>query len=177
MKLDAFITDNEDNKLYDVVYYHNPARWQDNALSVDSSLLNEENWSGLIKYMNGNELSEEIKSLPNDKGGIYMFVIQGQTLPFVEYYLAYIGRAQFTDNQNIKKRAKEYFTEYYRKDKRHKIYRLFDKWKDFLYYRYYPETDNSAIIQNEAQLIRAILPPFNDEIPNKIDFKQPENAF
>jgi hypothetical protein len=177
MRVDAFITSNEDNKLYDVVYYHNPTRWKDNALSVDSPLLKEENWSGLIKYMEGEELSEEIKLLPNNKGGIYMFVIQGQTLPFSEYYLAYIGRVKYTDNQNLKKRAKEYLSEYYAKDTRPKIKRMFEKWKDFLFYKYYPETDNDMIIHCESQLIRAILPPFNDEIPDRIEFKQPLNAF
>lgn len=42
------------------------------------------------------------------KGGIYMFYIKGICLQFIEDYIVYIGRYKSTDNQNIRKRAKEY---------------------------------------------------------------------
>ena len=46
---------------------------------------------------------------------------------------------------------------------------MFSRWKDYLYYRYYPDTDNDRIKNNEIQLIRAILPQYNEVIPDQID--------
>ena len=109
--------------------------------------------------------------------GIYMFFIQGPTLPFIERYIAYIGRAQFTDSQNIRKRANEYFPESQRADSRPKIANMFKHWKPYLYFQYFPCKDNSIIQRCEANLIHAIIPPFNDDIPDRIIVQNPQNAF
>lgn len=74
--------------------------------------------------------------------------------------------------QNINKRAKEYFT-----DKRPKIRNLFKRWGQYVYYRYYPDTNNKKIDENEVMLIRAIKPDFNEEIPDKLDPQLPISAF
>ena len=54
---------------------------------------------------------------------------------------------------------------------------MFRKWKEHLYYRYYPDTDNELIRSNEVKLIRAIAPEYNEEIPNKIDIQESVPAF
>lgn len=179
MRRDAFLTRYDENTIYECAYYHNPARWNDNMLEIQNPLLNENNWSEFIKYMDveKDEVSDDIKNLPENKGGVYLFFIQGATIPFAEHYLAYIGRAKYTENQNIKKRAKEYLVESRKTNPRPKIEKLFKYWKNFLYFKYFPLEDNLLIDKTENCLIRAILPPFNDEIPDKIEFKEPQTAF
>ena len=170
-KYRAFIRDDDVNEQYVLTYYHNPNRWNDNLLEQDNPIRNMANWSREIKYLNtqNDDISDDIKSLPKDHGGIYMFYIKGINLPFVENYILYIGRCQYTHAQNINKRAKEYF-----RDERIEIKRM---WKEFLYYRYYPDTNNELIRANEIKLIRAIAPEYNEEIPDKMDIQNSIPAF
>ncbi len=134
----------------------------------------ESNWTDEIKYLNSanDNISDEIMKIPKNTGGIYMFYIKGICLPFSERYIVYIGRCQYTDDQNINKRAKEYF-----KDTRPQIKKMFKFWKEYLYYRYYPDTDNNRIKSNEEMLIRAIKPEFNEDIPDKIEIQPTIKAF
>ncbi len=168
----AFIDD--ENKLFDITYYHTPSRWIVNAVDPLNPITNEANWSAEIKYLNvaNDDISDEIKNIPNDRGGIYMFFIKGLSLPFIEKYIVYIGRCQYTDSQNIRKRAREYY-----KDNRDFIKNMFSHWKEYLYYRYYPDTDNNKIKANEAILLNAIWPPFNPTIPNNTNVQPSINAF
>jgi hypothetical protein len=176
MRLDAFITTNDVNKLYDVIYYHTPQRW-DNIGTLDPKI-EITDWSEEIKFLDSNELdiSNEVKNLPQDSGGIYVFFIKGQIVPFFETYLAYIGRAQFTNSQNLKLRCSSYYYEFFKEKTRPKIHRLIDRWGKYLYIRYLPLKDNEQIKKLEINLINGILPPFNDEIP-ELKIKQPEPAF
>lgn len=170
----AFIADDSE-AIYRLEYYHNPQRWNDNVLDHDNPIRNIDLWSSEIKYINdaGDGVSAEISNLPNDVGGIYMFYVKGINLPFIENHILYIGRCKITDHQNIRKRAKEY----YRDTARQLIVKMFRLWKDHLYYRYYPDTDNDSIDKNEIQLIRSILPPLNELIPDKIDVRPTVPAF
>jgi hypothetical protein len=169
----AFVEQN-DEKLYAVTYYHKPQRWYDNRIEENDPILNVNNWSEEIKYLNNshNEVSTGINNLPDNKGGIYIFYIKGICLPFIENYILYVGRCQHTKNQNLRKRAKEYFS-----DKRPLIRGLFDKWKEHIYYRFYPDENNNRICLNETKLIRTILPPYNDSIPDNIDVQPTIPAF
>ena len=169
----AFIVEN-DEKLFEIAYYHRPQRWFENCVDSRNQIVDENNWSPEIKYLNNSDdgLSDEITNLPNNTGGIYVFYIKGICLPFIENYIVYIGRCKYTDTQNIKKRAREYFT-----DDRPMIKAMFRHWKKHLYYRYYPDTDNDNIDSNEIKLIRTILPPFNERIPDKIDIQPTISAF
>lgn len=175
----AFVSRFEENKLYDCTYYHNPNRWNEIPSTVFSSMLEEGHWSKLIKYLDkdNNDISPEINSIPDNKGGVYIFFIVGPTLPFIERYIAYIGRAQSTPHQNIRKRVKEYLRESNKVNGRHKIVELFKHWKDYLYLMYFECEDNEQIVQLEGCLIHSILPPFNDDIPYKIEIKTPQKAF
>ena len=115
--------------------------------------------------------------MPKDCGGIYVFFVLGKNLPFCEHYLAYVGRVRFTDHENLRNRLKQYLPESRRNDgKRPKLKKLFRHWKEHLYIRYYKSTDNDFIDEGESALIKAILPPFNTDMPN-YTIKQPENAF
>ena len=170
----AFLADNEINLLYEITYYHNPNRWLDNIVENDNSIRFSQNWSDEIKYLNdtNDSVSDSINSLPNDTGGVYLFYIKGVNLCFIENYIVYIGRCKITPNQNIRKRAKEYFT-----DNRSQISKLFRNWSQHIYYRYYPEINNEVIDNLEVKLIRAILPPFNEKIPDRIDIQDTVLAF
>lgn len=171
----AFVADDDNESIFRLEFYHNPKRWIDNQLDDDNPLREENLWSEEIKYINreGDGISEEILNLPNDIGGIYLFYIKGLNLPFMENYILYVGRCKKTSNQNIRKRAKEY----YRDTDRSLIKKMFRLWKDYLYYRYFPDNDNDRIDKNEIYLIRALLPPFNERIPDRIDIQPTVSAF
>lgn len=173
----AFIED--DDTPFRIEYYHNPKRWTENITDSNNPIMSVDNWSSELKYFKTDEdnISDEICNLPTNTGGIYMFYIKGICLPFVENYIVYIGRCKYTDSQNIRKRAKEYFTEDYQKGKRQMIQKMLKHWKNYLYYRYFSDTDNAKIDQNESFLIRTILPPFNEVIPDRIEIQTTVPAF
>ena len=155
-------------------YYPNPNRWRENITDLENPILNMDNWSPEIKFLNAtnDDVSDEINNIPNTTGGVYMFYIKGVALPPVENYIVYIGRCQYTANQNIRKRAKEYLN-----PDRELIKKLLHNWKEHLFYRYYPDTNNNRIKENEAMLIRTIVPPFNEDIPNRVEIQPKINAF
>lgn len=172
----AFLAEDGNNYQYELKYYHNPQRWVANTIEIDNPIRNVENWSTEIKYLNpsNDDISDEIKMLPNNTGGIYVFYVKGINISFLENYILYIGRCQFTGTkkQNLRKRAKEYYS-----DTRVLILEMFCRWKDYLYYRYYPDTDNERIKDIEVQLIRAICPQYNEVIPEKIEIQNSVPAF
>jgi len=176
IRFDKYLAENEDNELFKVIYYLYPERWKN--IKVNNHFKDINNWSTDIKYLNDNgiDVSDEIKELPNNVGGIYFFFIKGETLPFLENYPAYIGRAKITDNQNIKKRCLEYYYEFFKNDRRVKIAKMISKWGNYLYLKYIALTDNELISKSEAILINGILPPFNDKIPI-ITFEESVDAF
>jgi hypothetical protein len=91
-------------------------------------------------------------------------------------YLAYIGRAKFTDNHNLRVRCKRYYSQYLNEKERPKITRLVRYFKNVLYLKYAKVDGNELIEQLEAELINSILPPFNDQIP-EIRIRQAIDAF
>lgn len=177
MKISAYLQKYDQTKLFDVTYYLDPERWK-SCHEATAQFLNEDGWSDYIKYLdeNGN-ISMDIRNITKEHGGIYIFFIQGDTLPFCEKYLAYIGRAQSTENQSVGKRLCEYLRESQKESSRPLIPRLFRYWKDKLYVKYYPSDDNNFIINGESALIKSILPPFNDDMPESIILKEPQKAF
>ena len=176
MDIGAFVERNDETKKYDCLYYLHPDLWLKNA-EVTSRLHNQENWSDYIKYLNDdNKVSDEVKNLPGDCGGIYLFFIQGASLPFCERYLAYVGRAQYTESESLCSRLKSYLPESKKINGRTRIVRLFKYWKEHLYIRYYKSQDNEFIKQCESALIHAILPPFNTDL-TEYKIKEPKSAF
>lgn len=174
MRYRAFLTSDPSNFQYSLTYYHNPQRWNKYKIDDNNPIKNEANWSKEIKYLNDTNsgISSEIKNIPKDTGGIYYFYIKGINLPFIENYILYIGRCQYTEHQNIRKRAMEYYN-----DSRILIQEMFNRWKEHLYYRYFPCKENEESCQDELILISAILPQYNEDIPEKITKVAKKTAF
>lgn len=116
-----------------------------------------------VKFLNDSKQPhDDLATIPDNCGGIYAFIAKPGIIPNTHLYLMYIGRAQCTRSQNLKKRCNEYFSQ-----DRPKVKRMIETWGKYLYIRYLVLTDNDVIKKVEEELINSILPPFNDEIPNK----------
>lgn len=115
-----------------------------------------------VKFLNetGDQLNNAIRTIPNDTGGIYTFIIKPNIISDIHLYIAYIGRVQSTTTQNLRKRIREYF-----RDTRPLVMLMREMWGKYLYVRYLPLTDNDYIKGLEEELIRVILPPCNDQYP------------
>lgn len=139
--------------------------------------LNFENWIK-IKYLNENadDFDDGIMDVPNNKGGLYMFYVKCKIISGITEYPLYVGRAQITENQNLRKRVKEYFQKYSKSNERPKLTRMFNYWKNDLYLAYYPLDDNEDVISIENQFINSLLLPMNTEIPDT-EVKQAIKAF
>lgn len=155
-------------------YLHKPLWDRFNFTKIDISFAN---WN-TIKYLNTNadDFDTAINSIPNNCGGLYLFYIKCEILSGLTEFPFYIGRAQYTEGQNLRKRVKEYFQKYSRSNERPKITRMFKYWSSDLYLAYLPLDENNDIIDLEKQLINYLLFPMNDEIPDK-EIKQAIKAF
>ena len=132
----------------------------------------------VVKYLNGkgSGLHKDVESLPANSGGLYLFFIKCPVIGGLTEFPFYIGRAQFTTTQNLKKRCKEYFQKYAKTSERPKITRMIKYWGKDLFLAYYPIKSNKTIQSLEKQLINSLLLPMNDEIPEKI-IRQAKKAF
>lgn len=173
MTVNAFQMECRDAE-YSIEYRPNYARWADNDIGEENPIRDINNWSREIKYLINGELSDDIRNIPPTTGGVYIFYLKGKSLPFIEYYILYVGRARFTESMNIQSRAVHYI---YDRKRRTNIKKMFDLWGNELYYRYYSDIDNETIDRNEALLIRAIVPPYNLEIPSRVEVQPSINAF
>ena len=152
-----------------------PPLWQKYALpNVDLSF---SKWNS-IKYLNdnGNDFNADINTVPNNTGGLYLFYIKCNIMPGITEFPFYIGRAQYTDGQNIRKRVKEYFSKFSKDDERPKITKMFKYWGENLYLAYLTLNDNDDVKDFEKKLINSLLLPMNDEIPD-IEIRQAVKAF
>jgi hypothetical protein len=174
MDTDAFKL-GEQIKLHTMSFKIVPELWDN--FDFEDSFMRALTWDE-YKFLNdsGDDFSEDVKNLPNDSGGIYSFIIKNPVLSGVSEYLAYIGRARFTDNHNLRVRCRRYLTEYLNEKERPKITTLMNYYKKHLYIRYTCIDGNELIEDLEAELINSILPPCNDAIPEK-KIKQAVNAF
>lgn len=126
-------------------------------------------WTSM-KYLNdvGDRLNPEVDNIPGDMGGIYLFYVSASIIPCMTEFPFYIGRAQLTEGQNLRKRIKEYFQHYDRDDERPKIFRMLRTWGKQLRVAYCVVEGNANTIELEKSLINSLLLPMNDIIPNKI---------
>jgi hypothetical protein len=152
-----------------------PKNWED--FKIDKEFINALHWNE-VKFLNdqGNDFSNEIKNLPNNRGGIYIFIIKSEVLPSISEYLAYIGRALYTDTHSLRVRCRRYLTEYLNEKERPKITTLMKLFGNRLYLKYTIIEKNELIVELEAELINSLLPPFNDQVPDIIT-RQAVNAF
>lgn len=143
-----------------------PTLWQNaNEINNYFSNLTIKN----IKFFNDDctNINENITNLPNDKGGIYFFILKNDVLPNLSSHIMYIGRAHNSDGQNLRKRCSVYFNQYYKNyTKRPHIHAMLNKWSNNLYLYFIELTDNDEINEIEKKLINNIIPPFNHDIPH-----------
>ncbi|WP_430410859.1 hypothetical protein [Kordia sp.] len=139
--------------------------------------LNYENWT-TIKYLNNDcsSFSDEINTVPNNCGGLYLFTIKCSVINKLTEYPVYIGRAQYTANQNLRKRCREYFTKYLRSDERPLITKMLKYWGNELYLSFITIDENIEIVDLEKKIINSLLLPFNSEIPD-VEIRQAVAAF
>lgn len=165
----------EQIKLRTVEYKLHSELWSKfNFPNLDISF---DNWTKL-KYLNVNadELNAEIENIPNDKGGLYMFYIKCEIISGITEFPLYVGRAQFTRNQNLKKRVKEYFQKFSKNNERPKITTMFNYWASELHLAYIALNENDDIKDLEKQFINSLLLPMNTEIPDQ-EIRLAINAF
>ncbi|MCF2221102.1 GIY-YIG nuclease family protein [Chryseobacterium sp. PS-8] len=135
------------------------------------------NWTK-IKYLNAtaDALETDVENIPDDKGGLYMFYVKCEVISGITEYPLYIGRAQKTQTQNLKKRVKEYFQHFSKDNERPKITRMFKYWANDLHLAYITVDENDEIKDLEKHLINSLLLPMNTEIPDT-EIKQAIKAF
>lgn len=155
-----------------VEFVLNIDKWQ----TVDSEIRNivSEHWEH-IKFLNddGTDISNEISKVPNDKGGIYAFLIKPEIIPGLHMYIMYIGRARKKNGFSLQKRCKDYLT-----DTRVKVAYMREMWGKELYFYYMPLEDDDLIERVERELIRVIIPPCNTQIPDQyVSYLPGINAF
>lgn len=165
----------EQIKLRTVEYKLHSDLW--NKFNFPNLDLKFENWVK-IKYLNANAdaLEAEIENIPNDKGGLYMFYIKCEIISGITEYPLYVGRAQFTPHQNLRKRVKEYFQKFNKNNERPKITTMFNYWASELHLAYIALEENDDIKDLEKEFINSLLLPMNTEIPD-IEIRQAVNAF
>lgn len=139
--------------------------------------LNFNNWNK-IKYLNddASDFHPDVNTIPNNSGGLYLFFLKCPVIIGMTEFPFYIGRAQLTEHQNLRKRCREYFTKYARSQERPKITRMIRYWGPELHLAYKIIQENEAIRDFEKSLINSLLLPMNDEIPDQ-EIRQAIQAF
>jgi hypothetical protein len=141
-------------------------------------LQNSSRWTK-FKYLNtDNTIASQIDNVPTNKGGIYLFIICPNLVFESQHILAYAGRAQLTENINLRKRIRAYMNYVLNPDnnERPKIRRLFLSWKQYIYCQYITIDTNDEVIAVEREIVDKLLPPFNDEIFDVV-IRDAVNAF
>lgn len=165
----------EQSSLRDVTYRLYPPMWTANPPTGIS--LDIDQWT-TIKYLNASatDLNTDVNTIPNDKGGLYLFWIKCKIIPGITEYPFYVGRAKLTAHQNLRKRIREYFPESKKTSCRPKIKKMFKYWSNELMVSYITVANNSNTDDYEKKLINSLLLPFNSQIPDT-DISQSVQAF
>lgn len=107
---------------------------------------------------------EHASSVPNDKRGLYAFVIAVSGTPLPPHgYVCYIGIAGRRSNRSLRARYRDYLNDKKNAKRRH-IAHLIGKWREVLRFFYAPVDDSvtSDELQDmERHLNDAFMPPFS----------------
>jgi len=141
----------------------NTTLWDSFDSGVLSIISPSQSWNEVKLLAPDGKRNPQLNTIPNDKGGIYLFLAKPNIIPESYLFLMYVGRAHISTTQNLRKRCSQYPVE----KKRPKIKRMIEQWGKYLYIKYLPLDDNTTIDNVESELINKILPPFNDEIPDQ----------
>lgn len=135
------------------------------------------NW-GKVKILDedGN-FSADLKNIPNEYGGIYIFCVVPNIIAECGSYILYIGMATKTDYENLRDRVKSYKTQMDEDYKRHRIHNMFSLWGDYMVVYYLPIDASVEVIQTlEDRLIACFVPPCNSDIRD-VEVKRKVKAF
>ena len=138
--------------------------WDSFDDAIRSILHSNDKWQEVKFFDDNGGVSNEINMVPNDAGGIYIFVARPGILPCFHNYFMYIGKSR-----NLRRRLRDYYSEKKNINKRPLIRQMLNGWGKYLHVLYLPlyGFENTVIEKIEAELINKILPPFNDQIPDK----------
>ena len=108
---------------------------------------------------------EQIDKIPKEPG-IYSFVVQpGIANHSYCSYLMYVGMTE----RPLRVRFKEYFSEKYNATRgRPKIVKLLNVYRDYLHFCCLTIADTERIKEIEDELLKAFIPPCNDQYPAEI---------
>ena len=152
------------NKKFQIVL---PSHLWENIDANVLKIVQDSKWT-TFKYLDINqELNSEVSKVNNHKGGIYIFYVSPEIIKERQRILMYVGRARITRTQNLRKRIKEYYGYLPPNYSRPKVNTMMREWSKFLYCSYIELDDNAQIDLIEKELIRKLIPPFNDQIPDQ----------
>jgi hypothetical protein len=167
----------EEIKLHTLEFKLHTGLWK-KFNAVGKVNLSVNNWTG-IKYLNAlsNDLHQDVSTkIPKNFGGLYLFTIKCEIISGMTEFPVYLGRAQKSASQNLRKTCKEYYQKYAKTNERPKITKMFKYWSENLHLYFLPLAANQDIIDYEKDLINSLLLPFNDEIPDQ-ETRQAVKAF
>lgn len=162
----------EEKKELTLDFVLNIDKWK--TVNLEVQQLVSGHWE-FIKFLNDDctGINKDISKVPNDKGGIYVFLLKPEVIPTLHTYIMYIGRVRKKQGFSLQRRCKEYLT-----DNRVKIAYMREMWGEELYFYYFPLEDDALIEQVERELIRVIIPPCNTQIPDQyISYLPSTSAF
>lgn len=149
---------------YQMTFILSPELWE--KFNLEGINVDYSKWAR-VKMMDADkELSDETNRIPNDCGGIYVYVIVSPIIPNGGNYLMYIGKATKTESENLRARVRTYKKQFGEKYNRPKLHNMFTKWGEYVYVYYLPMKSSAADIKEiEDRLIAAYgRPPCNKEI-------------
>lgn len=149
---------------YQMTFILSPELWE--KFNLEGINVDYSKWAR-VKMMDADkELSDETNRIPNDCGGIYVYVIVSPIIPNGGNYLMYIGKATKTESENLRARVRTYKKQFGEKYNRPKLHNMFTKWVEYVYVYYLPMKSSAADIKEiEDRLIAAYgRPPCNKEI-------------
>lgn len=143
---------------------------------VQNLLLFPQSWAGFRRsiklHWNLVRFSpEHAKDVPKDAGGVYSFVVQPGIADHPACsYLLYVGKTK----RNFRVRYQEYLAEQRASDnsRRLAINGMLSKWNGYLWFCYAPISSQEKIAELEDALLAAYLPPFNKNLPGKLNWQR-----
>lgn len=98
------------SKLLTLAFELNIDKWDTMSETVKAAV--SSGWQS-IKYLNeeGTGVNSEIAQIPNDCGGIYIFLLKPDKIPQLHRYIMYIGRARRASNFSLRQRCARYIND------------------------------------------------------------------
>lgn len=149
------------NKALTLPFELNIDKWETIDKEVKNIVSGE--WRN-IKFLNdkGDALNEAISTVPDNVGGIYIFVLRPELIPNLHLYIMYIGRARRGKGFSLRKRCRAYMG-----DTRPLVATMRDLWGKALYFYYLPIEDDKLVEKVERELNRVIKAPCNSQYPDE----------